>query len=327
MIRRMILAAALAISSIAQPAFAQDSIATSTAPAPTLVRLPLVRLVADGDRVVMQVQGSTEAPIGSVNGAYVGPNGYVATAAEATDIKGAPGGDAVANPVPGPMGAPGKSAYQIWLDNGNEGGQAAFLASLRGPQGIAGGNGNDGAAGADGKSAYQLWLDAGNTGDAAAFLASLRGADGSNGTNGVDGQPAQLRVQGGFVQWSNGGAWSNLIAIVDLVGAKGDKGDTGGTGPAGADGRNATITIGAVSTGSPGSSAIVSNVGTSTDAVWNITIPRGAPGSVGSTGPAGPAGGKGDAAMRRCWRSARSRRARRARMPAARMPARPARRS
>lgn len=60
-------------------------------------------------------------------------------------------------------GAPGKSAYQIWLDAGNTGSIPEFLESLRG---------------ADGKSAYQIWLDAGNVGTPTAFLNSLIGADG-----------------------------------------------------------------------------------------------------------------------------------------------------
>lgn len=40
----------------------------------------------------------------------------------------------------GGLGADGKSAYQIWLDNGNQGTEADFLASLRGQPGAAGGS-------------------------------------------------------------------------------------------------------------------------------------------------------------------------------------------
>jgi len=57
----------------------------------------------------------------------------------------------------------GKSAYQIWLDEGNTGDEAAFLASL------------------DGKSAYQIWLDAGHTGSEADFLEYLEGQPGADG--------------------------------------------------------------------------------------------------------------------------------------------------
>lgn len=54
----------------------------------------------------------------------------------------------------------------------------------------------------------------------------------------------------------------------------------GPTGPAG------TITIGSTTTGSAGTNAIVSNVGTSTAAILNFTIPRGDTGATGSTGAA-----------------------------------------
>ena len=98
----------------------------------------------------------------------------------------------------GDKGEDGKSAYQIWLDNGNTGSQADFLEWLKGEQGapgkdgINGVDGKDGANGedgingvdgkdgvngkdgADGKSAYQVWLDNGNTGSESDFLEWLR---------------------------------------------------------------------------------------------------------------------------------------------------------
>lgn len=49
----------------------------------------------------------------------------------------------------GADGAPGKSAYEIWKSLGNDGDEAAFIASLRGP---AGERGEKGERGADGKS-------------------------------------------------------------------------------------------------------------------------------------------------------------------------------
>lgn len=66
----------------------------------------------------------------------------------------------------GDKGEDGKSAYQIWLDNGNTGSQADFLEWLKGEQG---------AKGEDGKSAYQIWLDNGNTGSQTDFLEWLKG--------------------------------------------------------------------------------------------------------------------------------------------------------
>ena len=56
-------------------------------------------------------------------------------------------------------------------------------------------------------------------------------------------------------------------------------------GPTGQPGVAATIAVGTVTTGAPGSSVSVVNSGTSSAAVFDITIPRG---GVGQTGPVGP---------------------------------------
>jgi len=50
---------------------------------------------------------------------------------------------------------------------------------------------------------------------------------------------------------------------------------------------DATMSIGSVVTGVPGTNVIVTNTGTSTNAIWNYTIPRG---DVGATGAAGAPG-------------------------------------
>ena len=64
-------------------------------------------------------------------------------------------------------GSDGKSAYEIWLDEGNSGTVADFLDSLVGEDGD------------NGKSAYELWLEQGNTGTEEDFVRSLKGADGT----------------------------------------------------------------------------------------------------------------------------------------------------
>src|SRR3989338_8016106 len=114
----------------------------------------------------------------------------------------------------GPMGIPGVnglnwtdglSAYQIWINHGNSGTEADFLASLQGAAGAqgpigmpglngangvqgpigatgpAGLNGSNGNNGVDGLSAYQIWINQGNSGTEADFLTSLQGAAGSQG--------------------------------------------------------------------------------------------------------------------------------------------------
>lgn len=58
-------------------------------------------------------------------------------------------------------------------------------------------------------------------------------------------------------------------------------------------GTTATISAGTTTTGEPGTSASVTNVGTSTDAIFDFTIPRGNTGPTGATGPAGPTGAAG----------------------------------
>ena len=96
----------------------------------------------------------------------------------------------------------------------------------------------------------------------------------------------------GVLSWSNKAGLENP-ASVNIKGAKGDKGDTGATGATGAKGDKgdkgdtgvagaaATIRIGTVATGEPGTNASVSNSGTSAAAILNFVIPRGNPGEGG----------------------------------------------
>lgn len=65
------------------------------------------------------------------------------------------------------------------------------------------------------------------------------------------------------------------------------------TGPAGINGKAATITIGNVNTGDAGTQVIVENVGTDTDAILNITIPKGQNGLAGEKGDKGDRGEQG----------------------------------
>ena len=74
----------------------------------------------------------------------------------------------------------------------------------------------------------------------------------------------------GVLSWTNKAGLANP-ASVNIKGAKGDTGTA------------ATITIGSVTTGEPGTNVVVSNSGTSTNAILNFTIPRGNPGSGGGT--------------------------------------------
>lgn len=72
--------------------------------------------------------------------------------------------------------------------------------------------------------------------------------------------------------------------IQGIPGQKGDKGDTGDA---------ATVDAGSTTTGAPGSSASVVNVGTSSAAVFDFTIPRGDKGDKGDQGNQGVPGPAG----------------------------------
>ena len=72
----------------------------------------------------------------------------------------------------GQDGVDGKSAYQLWLEAGNEGTINDFLNSLIGD------------------SAYDIWIKLGNTGTEQDFIKSLEGEDGEDGKDGVDGKSA-----------------------------------------------------------------------------------------------------------------------------------------
>lgn len=77
---------------------------------------------------------------------------------------------------------------------------------------------------------------------------------------------------------------STLSPVLTLP--KGDKGDPGEPGKDGLDGEGiaATVEVGTVTTGAPGSEARVTNSGTDQRAILNFVIPRGDPGSEGSAG-------------------------------------------
>jgi len=74
----------------------------------------------------------------------------------------------------------------------------------------------------------------------------------------------------------------NFTIPKGVAGNSGATGSIGNTGPTGAAGDNATITIGTITTGAPGSSATVANAGTDTAAQLNFSIPRGAQGAQGT---------------------------------------------
>ena len=81
-------------------------------------------------------------------------------------------------------GAAGKSAYEVAVDEGFDGTEAAWLESLKGETGARGG------VGPDGKNAYEVAVKEGFEGDVTEWLDSLKGDSGRPGKDGVSGQAA-----------------------------------------------------------------------------------------------------------------------------------------
>lgn len=180
-------------------------------------------------------------------------------AASSLLLSGCTGPASSSTPTPTPYCDPSPefpiSAYDLWLQDGNEGTVKDFLDSLVGEKaadGYVGYSGKPvaGAAGADGKSAYQLWLDAGNAGTIDEFVASLTGSAGVDGLDGL----------GAYELWvSLGNTGTEQDFLDSLDGADGicSVGSEGPAGPQGIQGEQ----------GIPG-----------------------IPGATGAQGPQGPAG-------------------------------------
>ena len=92
---------------------------------------------------------------------------------------------------------------------------------------------------------------------------------------------------------STGWATIGATGSTGATGATGASGATGATGSTGSAGAAATITLGSVTTGIAGSSATITNTGTSSDAVFNFSVPRGSDGAQGTTGATGATGATG----------------------------------
>lgn len=108
----------------------------------------------------------------------------------------------------GDVGEIGESAYQIWLDLGNEGTITDYLTDLVGQKGDKGDTGNSGL---NGKSAYQLWLDAGNLGTLADYLNSLKGTKGDNGNIGSTGLQGPVGLPSAY----------SIVQVLNPCGANG----------------------------------------------------------------------------------------------------------
>ncbi|MFF9175968.1 hypothetical protein [Streptomyces sp. NPDC014793] len=155
----------------------------------------------------------------------------------------APGGGTVGG---GGTGTPGKSAYEIAVDNGYTGTVTQWLASLVGPRGATGATGPAGATGATGAQGPKG--DTGAQGPAGATGAQgpkgdpgIQGPAGPTGATGTQGLKGDTGAQGPAGPAGADGA-QGPKGDTGLQGPKGDKGDTGPAG-AGATLRTATARI------------------------------------------------------------------------------------
>ena len=169
----------------------------------------------------------------------------------------------------GPQGPQGETGPQGPQGETGPQGERGFTGAT-GPQGPKGETGATGPQGPQGETGPQ----------------GERGFTGATGPQGPQGETGPQGPQGETGPQGERG-------FTGATGPQGPKGETGATGPQGPQGETgpqgpqgetgpqgeaATITVGAVTTGEPGTNVVITNSGTSQDAVLNFTIPRGAAG-------------------------------------------------
>ncbi|OCW69862.1 NosD domain-containing protein [Limosilactobacillus reuteri] len=182
----------------------------------------------------------------------------------------------------GKDGQPGKSAYQVAVDNGFKGTEEEWLNSLKGrdgSNGASGRNGADGKNGADGLSAYELAKKNGFQGTEQEWLGSLKGEQGHDGIQGPKGDAGERGPQG-------------------LPGKDGSDGKQGAQGPAGANGKDGQSTYQLwLAKGNTGSEEDFLNSLKGAKGDQGAPGKDGAPGVKGDTGERGPQGERGETGL------------------------------
>jgi hypothetical protein len=225
--------------------------------------------------------GQVLAKIDSANGntQWVAPTSGPAGATGATGPAGptgatgatgatGPAGPTGATGPAGVAGPAGESAYQLWVDAGNTGSQAAFLLSLAGATGP---TGPTGATGANGNT-----VNYGTVAPTAGI--------GNNGDFYIN--TATSYIYGPKAA----GAWPAGVSLVGAAGTNGNKILYGTSNPVSGTGNNGDYYINTVTN---------YFFGPKTSGAWNAGVsmvgPAGATGATGATGPAGPTGATGAA--------------------------------
>lgn len=147
-------------------------------------------------------------------------------------------------------------------------------------------NGVDGTDGTDGTDGFSPIATVTQTSSGATIsITDAQGTTTANITNGVDGTDGTDGTDGfspiATVTQTSSGA---TISITDAQGTTTANITNGVDGTDGVDGTSATIAVGSTTTGSAGTNASVTNSGTSSAAVFDFVIPRGADGTNGTNG-------------------------------------------
>jgi parallel beta-helix repeat protein len=168
--------------------------------------------------------------------------------------------------IQGVIGFTGSQGIQGVIGfTGSKGDQGVIgFTGSQGIQGIIGFTGSQGDIGYTGSVGY-----VGSQG-----VIGFTGSQGIQGVVGFTGSKGDIGFTGsvGYVGSQGVIGFTGSQGDIGFTGSQGIQGVIGFTGSAGA---AATIAVGTVTTGAPGSSASVTNVGTSSAAVFDITIPRG----------------------------------------------------
>lgn len=197
----------------------------------------------------------------------------------------------------------GKSAYEIAKENGFDGTEAEWLASLKGEPGAAGTNGKDGE---NGETPYvgengNWFIGEDDTGKPSRGAKGEPGRDGVTPTfsiesveTGEPGTDADVTMTGDapnhglrfVIPRGDKGARGSPGAKGDKgePGAKGEPGSPGAKGDKGDTGATPNLTIGSVTTLEAGQNATASMGGTAESPVLNLGIPKGAKGEPGAGG-------------------------------------------
>ncbi len=200
----------------------------------------------------------------------------------------------------------GKSAYEIAKENGFDGTEAEWLASLKGKPGE---NGLPGTNGKDGETPYvgengNWYIGADDTGKPSRGAKGEAGKDGVTPTfsiesveTGEPGTDADVTMTGDapnhglrfVIPRGDKGDTGSPGAKGDKgePGAKGEPGSPGAKGDKGDTGATPNLTIGSVTTLEAGQNATASMGGTAESPVLNLGIPRGAKGEPGEGGGGG----------------------------------------